>query len=107
MSAEDIALVVVHLEDAGVPVELDDSLFGPRPRAGSAPIRSAEILSFPQRPGSSPNAFVRSAPLQAEPSAFLDTPVPASRGNSRAHWAVIGSIFLLLLAAILISLYGA
>ena len=38
MQAEDLALVVAHLEEEGVPVELDESLFlgGPAPDAVAA-----------------------------------------------------------------------
>src|SRR5688500_11702123 len=49
MSAEDIALIVVHLEETGVPVELEDSLLSPAPRP--MPRKSAEIIPFPGSQG--------------------------------------------------------
>ncbi|WP_445504057.1 RNA polymerase sigma factor region1.1 domain-containing protein [Microvirga sp. G4-2] len=47
MSAEEIALVVVHLEETGVPVELEESLLSPHPKPMAMPRRSAEIIPFP------------------------------------------------------------
>lgn len=47
MSAEEIALVVIHLEETGVPVELEESLLTPRPQPVAMPRQSAEIIPFP------------------------------------------------------------
>jgi hypothetical protein len=47
MSAEEIAQVVVHLEETGVPVELEENLLSPDPRAMAMPRQSAEIIPFP------------------------------------------------------------
>jgi hypothetical protein len=47
MSAEEIALIVVHLEETGVPVELEESLLSPNPKPQPVPRKSAEIIPFP------------------------------------------------------------
>lgn len=47
MSAEEIALVVVQLEEAGIPVELEESLLSANPRAVPHLRQSAEIIPFP------------------------------------------------------------
>lgn len=47
MSAEDIALIVVHLEETGVSVELEDSLLSHDPKPAPMPRQSAEIIPFP------------------------------------------------------------
>jgi hypothetical protein len=47
MSAEDIAQVVIQLEETGVPVELEESLLSHHPKPASMPRQSAEIIPFP------------------------------------------------------------
>ncbi len=44
MGADDIALVVVHLEDAGIPVELDESLLAGQASKPSRGTHAFEIL---------------------------------------------------------------
>ncbi len=53
MDAEDIAPVVVHLEDAGVPVELDERLLG-QPSTGRPPARPVEVVLPATDPGRHP-----------------------------------------------------
>lgn len=104
MEADEIALVVVHLEEAGVNVELDDSLL-----AGSAdpsPVRmdGASIL---------PLSGVTSAPRpppQPMPAASLPgaaegrKPAPVTGLNLKAHKAVILALVGLLALGILVIL---
>ena len=74
MSAEDIALVVVQLEDAGIPVELDESLLTPRPPGERIEIPAVEIVRpgkdaaqpVPQRPVTSASVIGTSPPAPAE-----------------------------------------
>jgi hypothetical protein len=105
MSAEDIALIVVHLEDAGVPVELDDSLLAPHPKPAAAPARSAEIIPFPDRAAAS-RMKKRTAPLQNA------TPVQAQPAfvqpeKRAAHWAVaVGGLLVLVLMVGALVLFG-
>ncbi len=54
MSAEDIALVVVHLEEAGVSVDLDENLLVQASPSAPLQSRSAEILLAANDPGSPP-----------------------------------------------------
>ena len=96
MSAEEIALIVVHLEETGVPVDLEDSLTAPNPTPGPAPLRSAEIIPFPDRAAAA--RMKRNAPplrngaSQAQPAAAK--PSPSDR--KVAHWAVAASGLLVL-----------
>ncbi|WP_414474028.1 RNA polymerase sigma factor region1.1 domain-containing protein [Microvirga sp. M2] len=82
MSAEEIALVVVHLEETGVPVELEESLLPAHQKpAAPGPRRSAQIIPFPgprarqgapdTRPAPAPKA-----PVPEPPQATDETPLP-------------------------------
>jgi hypothetical protein len=95
MSAEDIALIVVHLEEAGVPVELEDSLMVPSPKP-AAPTRSAEIIPFPGR-ATSNRTKKRTAPLQKAASVQAQ-PAFVQQEKRAAHWAVaLGGLLVLAL----------
>lgn len=102
MSVEDIALVVLQLEEAGVPIDLDEDLLSRnRGAVASMPLQSAEILPFPKRPDDPPKARLKQeAPhtLSPEPQTPSLTTIP----SRRAHWAVIGSIVIVVLIALAI-----
>ncbi|MBQ0819635.1 RNA polymerase sigma factor region1.1 domain-containing protein [Microvirga sp. HBU67558] len=105
MSAEEIALIVVHLEETGVPVELDDSLASPNPKPSPAPVKSAEIIPFPDRAAAA-KMKRRNAPLQKAgptPSEATKTAWPSGRA---AHWAVVisGLLVLVLLVGLVMML---
>jgi sigma-70-like protein len=104
MSAEEIALIVVHLEESGVAVELEESLLS----QGSAPkppaTMGAEIIPFPRpaaKPRPKPKAVSLKAevPLQAEVPP-LQMPARPEAGPSRAiHW-IVAAAGLLTLAVV-------
>ena len=94
MSAEDIALIVVHIEEAGIPVELEDSLVSTQPKPAAAPTRSAEIIPFPDRAAAArmkkrDAPLQKAAPVQAQP-AFVQ------QEKRAAHWAVAAAGLLVL-----------
>lgn len=94
MSAEEIALIVVHLEESGVPVELDDSLMSPHPKPAADPARSAEIIPFPDRAAAA-RTKKRAAPLQKAPTAQAE-PAFVQQEKRAAHWAVAAAGLLVL-----------
>jgi hypothetical protein len=94
MSAEDIALIVVQIEESGVPVELDDSLMAPHPKPNAAPARSAEIIPFPDRVAAD-RMKKRTAPLQKAPPAQAG-PAFVQQEKRAAHWAVAAAGLLVL-----------
>ncbi len=108
MSAEEIALIVTHLEEGGIPVELEDSLIDPEAKPRPLQARSAEIIPFPGRSAAA-RRKPRAAPLQGAtmalpPSDHLKTKPQESR---RAHWAVAGAgLLVLLVLALLIHFFG-
>jgi hypothetical protein len=105
MSAEDIALIVVHLEDAGIPVELEDSLMAPHPRPAAAPTRSAEIIPFPDCAAAG-RMKKRAAPLQKAVSAQAQ-PAFVQQEKRAAHWAVaLGGLLVLALMVGALVLFG-
>jgi hypothetical protein len=103
MTAEEIALIVVHLEETGIPVELDDSLISSNPKPSLPPAKSAEIIPFPGR-SAAPNAERRKAPLQT--GAPLQPGIAKAEiqagDKAAAHWAV--AIAGLLVLVILVGL---
>lgn len=105
MSAEDIALIVVHLEEAGIPVELDDSLMAPGPRPVKAPARSAEIIPFPD--GAAAARMKKRTPPLQKASPAQAAPAFVQQEKRAAHWAVAaaGLLVLALMVAALI-LFG-
>jgi len=106
MSAEDIALIVVHLEEAGIPVELDDSLMAPNSNPAMAPTRSAEIIPFPDRAAAS-RMKKRTAPLQKTAPVQASEPAFVQQEKRAAHWAVaIGGLLVLALMIGALILFG-
>lgn len=105
MSAEEIALIVVHIEEAGVPVELEDSLMAPHSKPTSAPARSAEIIPFPDREAAG-RMKKRSAPLQ-KTAPVRAQPAFVQQEKRAAHWAVAAAGLLVLLLMIgALALFG-
>jgi hypothetical protein len=94
MSAEDIALIVVHLEESGIPVELDDSLMAPQPKPAVTPTRSAEIIPFPDRAAAA-RVKKRTASLQ-KASPAQAAPAFVQQEKRAAHWAVAAAGLLVL-----------
>ncbi|MXQ14178.1 RNA polymerase sigma factor region1.1 domain-containing protein [Microvirga makkahensis] len=89
MSAEDIALVVVHLEETGVPVELEPGLISPERKPASTPRRSAEIIPFP-------GPRNKTKPTKSEPLQPAKLPLSEPRQDTAllmppAHWVVAGA----------------
>ena len=106
MSAEDIALIVLQLEEAGVPVEPDESLLQPRPGAAAPrPLPSAEILPFPKRPATLPKPRSRADSSVSRLGGAAASP-RTSRPMRPAHWAVAGSVLLVVLIAVVLLALG-
>ena len=105
MNADEIALIVVHLEETGIPVELDDSLISPNGKQTSASARSAEIIPFPDRSAAA-RMRRRTAPLQKVHPSQAETAKSAPQGNRTAHWAVAlsGLLVLVLLVGLVMML---
>jgi len=105
MSADDIALVVVHLEDAGIPVELDESLLTPHGTRAPADVRPVEILSPEKASTAAPapgararsDAVMAAAPGPAKPG----SPPPVSRSGWRSAWG-LAAVALMILALVLL-----
>ena len=108
MSPEDIALVLVHIEEAGVPVEVEDSLLtGAAERAaftpGAAPPPVIDLpgAASPPAPGSlagSAGAMGLATGTTAWPGASDATPAAAHVPPPQAaHWAIGAAALLLVL----------
>lgn len=106
MSAEEIALIVVHLEESGVPVELEETLISSDQKPRPAQRQSAEIIPFPGR-AAGPKAKLQTAPFQAAAPSLLRTPEAEPRPRRFAHWAVAMSGLLVLLVLGLLIFIGA
>jgi hypothetical protein len=105
MNAEEIALIVVHLEETGIPVELDDSLISPNAKQTSSSARSAEIIPFPDRAAAA-RMKRRTAPLQKVHPSQPDAVRSTQPGKRSAHWAVAlaGLLVLVLLIGLVMML---
>ena len=99
MDPEDIALVVVHLEDAGVPVELDETLLG-RPSSGRPPTRPVEVVLPATDPGRHPPRTPDQPLSGAEAPSSADPPKAEQRGSPSAHKAVLLAGILIVLLAL-------
>jgi hypothetical protein len=86
MSAEEIALVVVHLEETGVPVELEESLLAPHSKPVTMPRQSAEIIPFPG-PRAARKPF-KAKPLQPARPAFPEPRQVEPQETSFSPWIV-------------------
>ncbi len=99
MSAGDIALVVVHLEETGVPVELDETLLARASTGRALEIRPAGIVLPANDPGSRPPRASDQPLSAAEAPSSRDNLKAKSWGGPRAHKAVLLAVILLLLLA--------
>ncbi|MEH3143929.1 MAG: hypothetical protein PGN34_00880 [Methylobacterium frigidaeris] len=88
MSADAIALVVIELEDAGVPVELDDGLLASGRGVPTVPAPEAPV---PPRPADPPVAAPSApdGPGPATPGAAASAGSPRDAGRAGAHRAVV------------------
>ncbi|AWB20731.1 hypothetical protein DA075_07190 [Methylobacterium currus] len=75
MSAEDIAMVLIELEEAGIPVDPDDSLLSGRPLPPAGTVRLPE----PE-----PKPAEGAAPALESPPAATAAPAPAPRPRAAA-----------------------
>jgi hypothetical protein len=108
MQAEDLALVVAHLEDEGVPVELDESLFLGGPAHDAAPPRGFE-LSGPPRDAAAPAPPLRAGPSGTDATASpAAEPAPPAASGPYANKAILiaGAIVFALLALALFAYAG-
>ncbi|MCG7394300.1 RNA polymerase sigma factor region1.1 domain-containing protein [Microvirga sp. ACRRW] len=99
MSAEEIALIVVHLEETGVPVELEESLLAHS--TGALPRRSAEIIPFPG-PRSNRTSS-KAKPTQGAKPALPETDQANAEGVRSAHWIIAaGGLLAFVLSSLII-----
>ena len=108
MTPDEIALVVVHLEDHGIAVELDESLLAPHPGPRSAPGDGPALVLRPDQNGDR-SAKGPPAPPQAQLQTGADATTPAApppRAGRAVHWAVALAGVVLLLVVIVIVLAG-
>jgi hypothetical protein len=100
MSAEDIALVVVHLEEAGVSVDLDENLLAQA--SPSAPLQSnpAAILLAANDPGSPPPIRSDTTLSVSEVPPSQDDATVKRQGGFGAHTAITVAIILILLLGV-------
>jgi hypothetical protein len=104
MSAEEIALIVVHLEESGVPVELEDRLSAPNAKPSPPAQKSAEIIPFPDRAAAA-RMKKWTAPLQKASPAKTEAPGFAKHESRAAHWAVAAAGLLVLALMVGILMY--
>ena len=105
MSPEDLALVVVHLEEEGVPVELDESLLGLTRAEGCSPgsgpdgggIVLPPVDGVPNPPRSRPPGNSRPLPSL---EALVAEPSRGPRDGMNPKGAVIVGLVLLAIAAL-------
>ncbi len=102
MSAEDIALVVVHLEESGIPVELDESLMSPHGSGSPNLVQGAQIVSRPERLDHPQAKPVRVELSRGPDSNVARSAAPGTRGMRPAHWAVLASLLILLLIGLFV-----
>ncbi|MBB4041977.1 hypothetical protein GGR34_003661 [Microvirga flocculans] len=104
MSAEDIALIVIHLEETGIPVDLDDSLIASHAKPRPLPRRSAEIIPFPDRAA---RMKTRTAPPRDAEPAPSKAPIPGKPESKAVRRAAAAAGLLVLVAMVsLIALFG-
>jgi hypothetical protein len=95
MDAEDVALVIAHLEEAGIPVTLDAELLTPRPGTPAATPPAFELPRDPQG-----NAAPASpATSEASPPRFSPAarPAPAARPRYANGTVLVAGILALVI----------
>jgi hypothetical protein len=98
MSAEDIALVVVHLEESGI----DESLMSPHGSVSPHLVQGAQIVSRPERSDHPQAKPVRVELSRGPDSNAARSATPGTRGMRPAHWAVLASLLILLLIGLFV-----
>jgi len=88
MSTEDIALIVIHLEESGVAVELEEDLLFPQQKFQPPRRESAKIIPFPGPAAKSERSKKTPAPLTALTHAPAQTAEPQHYPNRLIHWIV-------------------
>jgi hypothetical protein len=86
MTPDEIALVVVHLEEAGVPVELDESLLIGRPHHPAPLANTPEIVLADPAPSAAGPDRTRPNPAGLSAARAEGRTPPAS--SRSAHWPV-------------------
>ncbi len=84
MSADAIALVVIELEEAGIPVDLDQTLLGGGRGPGAAPVPATPGPEALPPPPAEPPAPATAAPRGAAPPNAAPAPGPGRAGAHRA-----------------------
>jgi len=99
MAAEDIALIVVHLEDAGIAVELDENLLSRSARGAPEKVAGVEIVPL-QQPSHATLPLVAAADDGPGEGQLTERTAGAGWAGPAAHIAVIvaGVLVLALLA---------
>jgi hypothetical protein len=106
MSPEDIALVVVHLEEAGVSVDLDETLLAPVRRAVPVHRNPTDIL-LPANDTGSPLPRRSDLTLSAVEVPPVGAPLQAAeRDGTNAHKAVLLALILVFLLAVVALVMG-
>ena len=106
MSPEDIALVVVHLEEAGVLVDLDETLLAPVLPGVPVHRRPTDIL-LPANDTGSPLPQRSDHTLSAvEVPPVGDPSLTAERDGTNAHKAVLLALILVFLLAVVAFVVG-
>lgn len=103
MSAEDIALVLIELEEAGIAVDPDEILL----QGGGTPL-PAGAIRLPEPPAPTPAAPVAEPPTAAAAAATAAAPdrVPPPPARGGAHRAVIlAGLAALALAVLVLTLW--
>jgi len=87
MSTEEIARIVTHLEEVGVPVEIEDDLLSSSTRP--VPRRSAEIIPFPGPRADRKRPHAK--PLQPARAVLAQAGQDAEESSPFAYWAIAGA----------------
>jgi hypothetical protein len=106
MSAEDIAMIVVYLEDAGVSIDLDETLLALAPPSTPMHSKPTEIL-LPANDTGSPLPLGSDRTLSAvEVPLSRDRPIAEERVGPSAHRAVLLTLILIFLLAVIALVLG-
>jgi hypothetical protein len=107
MQPDEIALVIVHLEEAGIPVEVDAGLLTGEPRPAAPPDTT---LILPERetlmPPAAPIGAGSAGPGPAAPPVPAAEARPGGLGSHRAV-AIGGAVALVILVVLILAAGGA
>jgi hypothetical protein len=99
MDAEEVALVIAHLEEAGIPVTLDEDLLRPRPGAPAPPPPAIELPRAP-RDTTLPAVSVGDAATPGRSSPATPPPPAAKARYANGTVLVAGVLVLVILLAL-------